>query len=177
MIVQILLVLFTIIVSKCSLEMVKSNFIVSYFGQLLHFDRLHLFTFKALFHWPWTSKADRAQRNGESLEMLATGIIVYTSCYVVQRTCNFLCYERYVSNAVQQFVDVCSMSNISVFIFAIDAYGYYVHGRSPHGFADTDMCSMLQQLRRESENMCGHRGLLPNSEHQTFCFLAPIQLQ
>lgn len=49
--------------------------------------------------------------------------------------------------------------------------------RSPHGFADTDMCSMLQQLRRESENMCGHRGLLPNSEHQTFCFLAPLQLR
>lgn len=36
---------------------------------------------------------------------------------------------------------------------------------------------MLQQLRRESENMCGHRGLLPNSEHQTFCFLAPLQLR
>lgn len=39
------------------------------------------------------------------------------------------------------------------------------------------MCSMLQQLRRESENMCGHRGLLPNSEHQTFCFIAPLQLR
>lgn len=49
--------------------------------------------------------------------------------------------------------------------------------RSPHGFADTDMCTMLQQLRRESENMCGHRGLLPNSEHQTFCFIAPLQLR
>lgn len=49
--------------------------------------------------------------------------------------------------------------------------------RSPHGFADTDMCSMLLQLRREGDNMCGHRGLLPNSEHQSFCFLAPLQLR
>lgn len=54
---------------------------------------------------------------------------------------------------------------------------FEIEFRSPHGFADTDMCSMLQQLRRESENMCGHRGLLPNSEHQTFCFLAPKQLR
>lgn len=58
----------------------------------------------------------------------------------------------------------------------LNAFSFLI-SRSPHGFSDTDMCSMLQQLRRESENMCGHRGLLPNSEHQTFCFLAPLQLR
>lgn len=135
------------------------------------------------------------------MEMIALALIIYTICYAIQRAFNFLIYERYILNSIQQFIDICSMSNISMFIFAIDSYGYYIHGRwekypysdfhrieiknyiffwhcrSTHGFADTDMCTMLQQLRRESENMCGHRGLLPNSEHQTFCFLAPLQLR
>lgn len=158
-----------------------------------------MFSFKSIFHWPWTPDADRIIRNGRSMEVLAIALIIYTICYAIQRAFNFLLYERYILNSVQQFIDICSMSNISMFIFAIDSYGYYIHGRwehwhksdlknqlieiqfqrfrSPHGFADTDMCSMLQQLRRESENMCGHRGLLPNSEHQTFCFLAPLQLR
>ncbi|XP_031629112.1 meckelin [Contarinia nasturtii] len=155
--IQILMVLLTIIVFR--------------------FDWAHLFSFKSIFHWPWTPDADRIIRNGRSLEMLAIGLIVYCVCYAIQRVFNFLIYERYILNSIQQFIDICSMSNISMFIFFIDSYGYYIHGRSPHGFADTDMCSMLQQLRRESENMCGHRGLLPNSEHQTFCFLAPSQLR
>ncbi|XP_055326927.1 meckelin [Sitodiplosis mosellana] len=155
--IQILMVLLTIIVFR--------------------FDWAHLFSFKSIFHWPWTPDADRIIRSGRALEMLAIGLIIYSVCYAIQRLFNFIIYERYILNSVQQFIDICSMSNISMFIFAIDSYGYYIHGRSPHGFADTDMCSMLQQLRRESENMCGHRGLLPNSEHQTFCFLAPLQLR
>lgn len=88
-----------------------------------------MFTFKSIFHWPWTLDADRIIRNGRSLEMLAVGIIVYTICYGIQRIFNFLIYERYITNSVQQFIDICSMSNISMFLFAHDAYGYYIHGR------------------------------------------------
>lgn len=57
------------------------------------------------------------------------------------------------------------------------SYGFYIHGRSPHGFSDTDMCSMILQFRREEENMCGHRGLLPGSEQQTYTILAPRNLR
>lgn len=109
--------------------------------------------------------------------MLASSLLIYVACYAIQRLYHFSIHERFVSNAIQQYVDVCSMTNISVLVFSIQTFGYYIHGRSPHGFADTDMCTMVQQLRRESENMCGHRGLLPNSEHQTFCFYAPIQFR
>lgn len=49
--------------------------------------------------------------------------------------------------------------------------------RSPHGFSDTDMCSMILQLKREEDNVCGHRGLLPSSEQQTYSFLAPKNLR
>lgn len=88
-----------------------------------------MFSFKSIFHWPWTPDADRIIQSGRTLEMLAVALIVYSICYVVQRAFNFLIYERYILNSVQQFIDICSMSNISMFIFVIDSYGYYIHGR------------------------------------------------
>uniref|UniRef100_A0A336LUV8 CSON013682 protein n=1 Tax=Culicoides sonorensis TaxID=179676 RepID=A0A336LUV8_CULSO len=108
---------------------------------------------------------------------LAVGIIVYSSVYFIQIIYNFIFHERYIDNPIQNFVDVCSISNISVLILSMTSYGFYIHGRSPHGFADTDMCSMIMQFRREEENMCGHRGLLPGSEQQTYTILAPRNLR
>lgn len=102
---------------------------IFFFRQVFRFDWSHMFSFKSIFHWPWTPDADRVIRNGRSLEMLALALIIYTICYAIQRAFNFLFYERYILNSVQQFIDICSMSNISMFIFAIDSYGYYIHGR------------------------------------------------
>lgn len=107
----------------------RRNLIVIFVFQIFRFDWSHLFSFKSIFHWPWTPDADRIIRNGRSMEMLAIGLIVYTICYVIQRMFNFLIYERYILNSVQQFIDICSMSNISMFLFEMDAYGYYIHGR------------------------------------------------
>ena len=36
----------------------------------------------------------------------------------------------------QDFVDLCSVTNISVFIFDSDIHGFYIHGESPAGQAD-----------------------------------------
>ncbi|KAM4688916.1 meckelin [Discoglossus pictus] len=77
-------------------------------------------------------------------------------------------YERFVEDKIRQFVDLCSMSNISVFILSHRCYGYYVHGRSVHGHADTNMEEMNTNLKREAENMCSQRGLQPNTDIQTF---------
>lgn len=38
-------------------------------------------------------------------------------------------YERYIKNGIQEFVDICSLANISVFILSLENYGYYIHGR------------------------------------------------
>jgi meckelin len=40
-----------------------------------------------------------------------------------------LVYERYIQNIIQDFVDICSLANISVFILVLQNYGFYVHGR------------------------------------------------
>lgn len=46
-------------------------------------------------------------------------------------------------------MDLCSVSNLSVFILKDRYHGYYIHGRSVHAHADTDMREMHAMLRRE----------------------------
>ncbi|XP_078543168.1 meckelin [Lissotriton helveticus] len=77
-------------------------------------------------------------------------------------------YERFVEDKIRQFVDLCCMSNISVFLLSHKCFGYYIHGRSVHGHSDTNMEEMNMNLKREAENMCSQRGLLPNTDIQTF---------
>uniref|UniRef100_A0A8C8AQV0 Transmembrane protein 67 n=1 Tax=Otus sunia TaxID=257818 RepID=A0A8C8AQV0_9STRI len=77
-------------------------------------------------------------------------------------------YERFVEDKISQFVDLCCMSNISVFLLSHNCFGYYIHGRSVHGQADTNMEEMNMNLKREAENLCSQRGLLPNTDGQTF---------
>ncbi|XP_072548358.1 meckelin [Salminus brasiliensis] len=77
-------------------------------------------------------------------------------------------HERFVEDKIRQFVDLCSISNISVLLLSHQCFGYYIHGRSVHGHADTNMEEMNSNLKREAENLCGQRGLLPNSDIQTF---------
>ncbi|XP_019747671.1 meckelin-like isoform X2 [Hippocampus comes] len=77
-------------------------------------------------------------------------------------------YEHFVEDKIRQFVDLCSISNISVLVLPQRCFGYYIHGRSVHGHADTNMEEMNSNLRREAESLCGQRGLLPNTDMQTF---------
>jgi hypothetical protein len=60
---------------------------------------------------------------------LASCTILYFVLYIAQRLANFLIYERFVDNCMEQFIDVTSIANISVLIL-INSYGYYIHGRS-----------------------------------------------
>ncbi|PSN51036.1 hypothetical protein C0J52_15421 [Blattella germanica] len=107
----------------------------------------------------------------------AVGVCVYLSIYFAQWLFIVAIYERYIKNVIQEFEDICSVANISVFILELENFGYYIHGRSAHGFADTDMQTMLSQLQREEEDLCGHRGLLPGTDQQTFLMAIPMQLR
>ncbi|KAG7242035.1 hypothetical protein INR49_024080 [Caranx melampygus] len=77
-------------------------------------------------------------------------------------------HEHFVEDKIRQFVDLCSISNVSVLVLSHRCFGYYIHGRSVHGHADTNMEEMNNNLKREAESLCGQRGLLPNTEIQTF---------
>lgn len=39
------------------------------------------------------------------------------------------------------------------------------------------MATLLEQLQRESDDLCGHRGLQPGSDHQTFSMALPLKLR
>ncbi|XP_037954994.1 meckelin isoform X2 [Teleopsis dalmanni] len=103
--------------------------------------------------------------------------ICYISIFITQIICYELLIKRLFGNPLLKFTDLCSLANISLFILLDTAYGFYIHGRSPHGFADTDMSSIIMQLQRESQNMCGRRGLLTDSDQQTYIIVPPISLR
>lgn len=80
---------------------------------------------------------------------------------------NFI-YIRCVEDITGRFIDFCSVANISIFIMTHSQYGFYIHGRSPHGNADTSMQQMAQALQKEENNLLTKRGLEEGSDHQTF---------
>ena len=77
-------------------------------------------------------------------------------------------YQHLIADKIMNFVDLCSVSNISVFILNQNHRGYYIHGRSPHGITDVNMKDMIMNLERESRMMSGTRGLEANSTEQMF---------
>ena len=88
-----------------------------------------------------------------------------------------LIYERFVSDAIEDFVDFCSISNISIFLLTHDNYGYYIHGRSVHGRADTNLRELYENFKREEDSLCDKRGLEPDSDCQTFEVLLPTKFR
>jgi len=79
-----------------------------------------------------------------------------------------LIYQRSIEDRILNFIDLCSVSNISVLILADNLYGYYIHGLSPHGTTDVNVKDMIVNLGRESKQMSGTRGLEAKSDEQTF---------
>lgn len=63
-----------------------------------------------------------------------------------------------------------------MFIMTHSQYGYYIHGRSPHGYADTSMQHMTEALVKESNDLTTKRGLENGSNHQTFSIAIPLKL-
>lgn len=88
-----------------------------------------------------------------------------------------LIYERFVSDAIEDFVDFCSISNVSIFLLTHDNYGYYIHGRSVHGRADTSLRELYENFKREEDSLCDKRGLEPDTECQTFEILLPAKFR
>ena len=78
-------------------------------------------------------------------------------------------YIRCIRDDIGSFVDFCSVANVSMFIMTHAQYGYYIHGRSPHGNADTGMQQMARALLKEETGFSTKmRGLEEGSDHQTF---------
>ncbi|XP_028919141.1 meckelin isoform X1 [Ornithorhynchus anatinus] len=115
-----------------------------------------------------TRSADSYIAPSSRILRYAVSTALWLAIAVIQIGFFAIFFERFVEDKIRQFVDLCCMSNISVFLLSHRCFGYYIHGRSVHGHADTNMEEMNMNLRREAENLCSQRGLLPSTDGQTF---------
>uniref|UniRef100_A0A915CPX8 Meckelin n=1 Tax=Ditylenchus dipsaci TaxID=166011 RepID=A0A915CPX8_9BILA len=106
------------------------------------------------------------------MSRFAVDISFYLFIGLLQWLFQVLIIEK-VADPFHNFMDLCSVANISVLAMTHPLRGYYIHGRSVHGLADTDMFEMNTFLQRERENLCGLRGLQNGSEIQTFVVHMP----
>lgn len=86
----------------------------------------------------------------------------------------------------QEFIDLCSVSNISVLMMDQYYHGYYIHGKAPWGRSDLVMRELKEKLDSEAEGVGRRRGLPSsrvdnnrnlNQEKQTFEIYFPAQLR
>lgn len=78
-------------------------------------------------------------------------------------------------DGIQKYLEHCSLSNISIIILIEPTFGYYIHGRSPHGASDVDLISIVMQLQREAQCVSGRRGLLDDTD-QCYTIMPPRQM-
>ncbi|KAF7669715.1 hypothetical protein LDENG_00147280 [Lucifuga dentata] len=119
--------------------------------------------------WPTLKRSPQAYTPSYSLTLRYGLAATLWLCIGLLQVIYFTVFhEHFVEDKIRQFVDLCSISNISVLLLSHRCFGYYIHGRSVHGHADTNMEEMNANLKREAESLCPQRGLLPNTDTQTF---------
>jgi len=77
---------------------------------------------------------------------------------------------RFIHNPITQFIDFCSVANISVLLLTERYFGYYIHGESVHQYSDTNMKEFNQNLYMEKEDAVLRRGLVADSPAQEQVF-------
>lgn len=112
-----------------------------------------------------------------SVLRFSVGSFTYLCVATVQIIYFVVIHERFFEDPIRQFVDLCSVANVSVFLLSHRQFGYYIHGRSVHGTADTDMVGMAKMLKREEENIVSKRGLIADSDIQTFEIQVPTRMR
>jgi hypothetical protein len=97
-------------------------------------------------------------------------LLIYCSSSIdsIQYLFYSIVYQRFIRDKIMNFIDLCSLCNISVFILDQHQHGYYIHGRSPFGMADVNIRDMLNNFERESRSLSGSRGLQIDSNEQIF---------
>lgn len=93
--------------------------------------------------------------------------------YLMKRLFSFL-----VPLPFHNFVDLCSITNISVFIFDQRIHGYYIHGESPMGQTDISTNQLNENLNFEERGESRNRGLLSEYPNlQTFEIFLPVKVR
>ncbi|KPI85189.1 hypothetical protein ABL78_5734 [Leptomonas seymouri] len=87
-------------------------------------------------------------------------------------------YRFIVVHPLQAFIDLCSVSNISIMILLEQHWGFYIHGESIHAHADISMQEFQNNLFLEAQGNLPVRGLGGQSKSQAFeVYLGPYTRQ
>uniref|UniRef100_A0A7E4ZZE5 Meckelin n=1 Tax=Panagrellus redivivus TaxID=6233 RepID=A0A7E4ZZE5_PANRE len=122
---------------------------------------------------PGLSRGNQPAEYVESrLSRFSVNLVFYLIIGLAQWIVHVLIVEK-VMDPFRNFMDFCSVANISVLAMTHPLRGFYIHGRSVHGMADAAMHEMNMFLKREKDNLCALRGLESNSELQTFVVNMP----
>lgn len=85
-------------------------------------------------------------------------VIMYTQFLIKKVSSNW------IATPVQNFIDLCSVANISVMVLDEYLHGYYIHGVSPNGSAETGLDELLENLIKEATGKSRARGILPEDK-------------
>lgn len=87
-------------------------------------------------------------------------------------------YRFVVVHPLQAFIDLCSVSNVSIMILLEQQWGFYIHGESIHAHADVSMQEFQNNLFLEAQGNLPVRGLGGLSKYQAFeVYLGPYTRQ
>ena len=78
--------------------------------------------------------------------------------------------QPWVPTPTTEFLDLCSVANVSVLILQESLSGYYVHGQSPLGKADVTLQELIRFLEEEGRGKIKGRGITDdkNDNLQTY---------
>lgn len=89
----------------------------------------------------------------------------------------------WLPTSIQDFVDLCSISNISIFILDETLHGYYIHGKIPGGTAEINAEELEKALDDESKGNSRARGFESDNMHsargtlQTYEIFIPWEMR
>eukprot|EP00435_Cladocopium_sp_Y103_P035142 s649_g9.t1 len=123
----------------------------------------------------WTTHADRqAALAAEFNPFLQFSLGI--SVWIFVLVCQFLLQRIasiFVGHDLNDFIDVCSIANISVFILDEPFHGYYIHGKAPSSRGDWGHTELERVLHDEDKGIGFSRGLSPDGCQTFEMFLPP----
>ncbi|KAF8361123.1 mks-3 [Pristionchus pacificus] len=154
----------------------KTSMAVQVLAMVFFLDFLH---WKDLAIWQPGFEIDPISSSFASsrVSRLAVSLFFYFAIGFTQWLLNVFIVERILLDPFHNFIDLCSIANISVLSLSHPLYGFYIHGRSVHGWADTGMAEMNEFLQRERDNLVGMRGLESGGELQTYYVSLPLSFR
>ena len=108
---------------------------------------------------PNISWVERSPENILLRHFLGTSILFIAGLaqYIIVRV-----VQLWIPTKKTEFLDLCSVANMSVLILSDSLRGYYLHGQSPLGMADTTLYQLAQFLEEESKGKIKGRGITDN---------------